>query len=74
MTLPEAIQARIDGIHMIAAVPMGEPTSLLFQGIASRPTDANVFTVETYADFPLVLDGVISAMCDGKSVTDISSI
>lgn len=67
-TIPEAIQARIDGIHMMAVtvIPQERP-SLEIKGIASDPDDANIFNVQNFQDLPTIHMPVIGAMCDGKS-------
>ena len=65
-TLPEAIKARLQGVHLIVASPEGMTKSLEFQGIASRPTEANIFSTETFNELPSMTEPLLKAMCDGK--------
>ena len=67
-TLPEAISARLEGIHMLIAAPQGMGESLEFIGIASRPVEANIFATETFAQLTSITEPLLNAMCDGKNV------
>ena len=65
-TLPEAIKARISGIHLIVASPEGRGHTLEFRGIASQPTDRNIFVVNNFDSLTSIQNAVINAGCDGK--------
>ena len=65
-TLPEAISARLEGIHMLIAAPEGVADSLEFIGIASRPVEANIFATETFSEISTITESLLNAMCDGK--------
>ena len=65
-TIPEAIKSRISGIHLIVASPEGMGKTLEFRGIASTPTDKNIFVVNNFDSLTSIKDKVISAACDGR--------
>jgi collagen type VI alpha len=67
-TIPEAIQCRIDGIHVMAVTVIPQTTpSLEIKGIASDPDDVNIFNVQNFQDLPTIHMPVVGAMCDGQS-------
>ncbi|ELT92983.1 hypothetical protein CAPTEDRAFT_220507 [Capitella teleta] len=64
-TIPEAIQCRIDGIHVMAVTVIPQATSSLeIKGIASDPDSANIFNVQNFQDLPSIHMPVVGAMCD----------
>ena len=73
-TLPEAIAARMDGIHVVVAAGEGTrafhgnmPAAprLELVGVASRPTARTVFATDSFDDLPSITQPVLRAMCDG---------
>ena len=67
-TLPEAIAARLEGVHMLIAAPEGMGESLEFTGVASRPVEANIFATETFSEINSMAEPLVKAMCDGKRI------
>ncbi len=64
-TLPQAIAARVEGIHIIS-VAVGSDLSLPeLEGIASDPNSQNLFTVESFDNLQRLIPQVIGATCDG---------
>lgn len=63
-SLPEAIAARIAGIHIMVAAPEGNVNNLEYQGIASDPDSQNIFTVGSYNNLNTIVTPVVNAMCD----------
>ena len=65
-TIPEAIKARQEGVHIIA-VSMGENKRRLeIKGIASDPDEHNIMDVKDYDNLPSVVAKMVDTMCDGK--------
>ncbi len=65
-TLPQAIAARVAGIHIIT-VAVGQSISMPeLQGLTSHPYESNMFTVGSYQDIYSLVPDVLAAMCDGK--------
>lgn len=65
MTIPEAIQSRVDGIHLIVVALETDPNDLEIKGIASDPDSSNVIAVPSYKDLPKAVDSVVKATCNG---------
>ena len=65
-TLPEAMEARLEGIHMMAVAVGTSQTSLEIKGLASDPDSVNVFRVEEFGELVNMTLPVVDAMCDGK--------
>jgi Mg-chelatase subunit ChlD len=64
-TIPEAEQARSDGIHIYAiGIGLSETTEL--DGIASKPVDENRFAVQDFSELRDLRQKVFSALCVGK--------
>ena len=70
LLLQEAINARIDGVHLLLAT-IGHGLThgrnyLNLQGIASDPIAANFFNVRSYNDVASMAPKVVAAMCNGE--------
>lgn len=63
-TIPEAIQSRIDGVHLMV-VTVTEKPNLEMKGIASDPDDTNILYVENFNQLQSISQTLIMAMCDG---------
>ncbi|XP_025106489.1 collagen alpha-3(VI) chain-like isoform X11 [Pomacea canaliculata] len=63
-TIPEAEQARDEGIH-IYAIGIGLTDTTELDGIASRPVDDNRFAVQEFSELRTLRDRVFSAFCPG---------
>ena len=67
-TLPQAVRAREDGIHL-AVVSLGQSTmvrtALEIKGIANDPDEQNVFPAPLYSELPNLVDDVVMATCAG---------
>ena len=64
-TLPEAREARISGIHIIAVAVGPNRNKLELKGIASDPDDKNIFSVDSFDNLETIQYPVISSMCNG---------
>lgn len=64
-TLPEAEFARKQGIH-IFAVGVGVRDSWELNGIASKPSDANVFQINTWGELYDISEKLIDRTCKGN--------
>ena len=67
-TLPEAIRAKLKGIHIIV-ISIGRKNSinlLEINGIASNPDSANVFFVDRYNALAGLKDQLVKSVCNGK--------
>ena len=69
-TVQEAIQARIDGTHIVV-VTVGKGLNqgrsyLNLHGIASEPVAQNFFNVPSFTMLKDLVPGVASALCNGK--------
>ena len=67
-TLPEAIESRIRGIHIIVVTVTKKP-NLEMKGIASDPDDKNILYVENFSMLPDLVEVLIGGMCDGEKYT-----
>ena len=64
-TLPQAIAARVEGVHIIT-VGVGSDLSMPeLQGMTSDPYQENLFTVESFNNLKGLVPEVIGATCDG---------
>ncbi|KAK0067182.1 collagen alpha-3(VI) chain-like isoform X4, partial [Biomphalaria pfeifferi] len=61
-TVPEAEQARAEGIH-IYAIGIGLTDTRELDGIASKPVDENMFAVQDFTELRDLRHKVISALC-----------
>ena len=66
-TIPEAEQARNDGIH-IYAIGIGLTDMTEIDGIASKPVEENRFAVQEFSELQSLRDYVFSAICPSKSI------
>ncbi len=64
-TIPQAIQARISGIH-IFAVTVQDRVGLEIKGIASNPDSYNIFNVVNFNGLPTLMERLVDGLCDGK--------
>lgn len=65
-TIPEAIQARVDGTHMIVATVENDHNNLELKGLASDPKEKNIFNVQRYSQLPTIVSTIVQATCNGK--------
>ena len=65
-TIPEAVESRIEGVHVMAVTVLPDDPSLEIKGIASDPDSYNMFNVNKFSDLGTMTDRLIDAMCDGK--------
>ena len=64
-TIPDAIDARTKGIHIIV-VAVGTSLNLLeLRGIASQPERQNVYSVDSYMDLGGLMTTMFGATCNG---------
>lgn len=63
MTVKEAIQARIEGAHIIVVTVTEKPT-LEIKGIASDPDNENILYVENFSMLPSLSNRLVQAVCD----------
>ena len=68
-TIPNAIQARVNGIHLAVATMENDPDNLELKGIASDPDEANIFNVRRYSQLTEIVDDLVGITCDGKTKT-----
>ena len=65
-TIPEAIAARVAGVHTIV-VSVGTMLNMLeLRGIASIPQEKNMYSVRSYNSLPSIVNNVVRATCDGR--------
>jgi Mg-chelatase subunit ChlD len=65
-TIPEAIEARIDGIHVIAVVVGNGHQSLEIKGIASDPDEENILNVNRFSLLNTIETRLVQAVCDDQ--------
>jgi Mg-chelatase subunit ChlD len=65
-TIPEAEQARAEGIH-IYAIGIGLTDTTELDGIASKPVDENRFSVKEFSELQDLRSKVFAALCASKS-------
>ena len=68
-TIPEALQAKIDGIQLMIVVAEADPENLMYKAIASDPDDANIFAVPRFSGLAGLVSEVSDALCDGRWIT-----
>ena len=73
-TIPEAIQARIEGIHIMAVTVMPEGPNLEIKGIASDPDEYNMFNVQNFNDLSDMVSNLVGGVCNGKSADTSKSV
>ena len=65
-TIPEAEQARADGIHMYA-IGVGLPDTTELKGVVSKPADENLFTARQFSELknlgPKIVTSLRSRTC-----------
>ena len=61
-TIPEAEEARAEGIH-IYAIGIGLTDTTELDGIASKPVDENRFSVQDFSELRTLRSQVFSALC-----------
>ena len=65
-TVPEAIQAKFEGAHIIV-ISIGIPKpNMEITGIASDPEDACILNVTSFAQLPTIKNALVQSMCDSK--------
>ena len=64
-TIPEAEQARNDGIH-IYVIGIGLTDTTEIDGIASRPIEENRFAIQEFSELRSLRDQVFAAFCPSK--------
>ena len=64
-TIPEAEQARAEGIH-IYAIGIGLSDTTELDGIASKPVDDNRFSVQEFSELRTLRDKVFASLCAGE--------
>jgi collagen type VI alpha len=64
-TIPEAEQARADGIH-IYAIGIGLTDTKELDGIANKPVEENRFAVQEFSELRDMRLKIFSALCPGK--------
>ena len=68
-TIPQAIRARISGIHMVVATMENNPKNLELKGIASDPDEKNIFNVRRYGQLSQMVNNLVGITCNGKVST-----
>ena len=69
-TIPEAEQARNDGIH-IYVIGIGLTDTTEIDGIASRPIEENRFAIQEFSELRSLRDQVFAAFCPSKIINII---
>ena len=62
-TIPEAEQARAEGIH-IYAIGIGLTDTTELDGIASKPVEKNRFAVQEFSELSTLRDEVFAGFCE----------
>ena len=65
-TLPEAIEARISGIHIIVVSINQAPPNLEIRGMASAPDSNNILSITDFSQLTTIQQTLIQATCDCK--------
>ncbi|XP_076459446.1 LOW QUALITY PROTEIN: uncharacterized protein LOC143292771 [Babylonia areolata] len=65
-TIPEAEQARAEGIH-IYAIGIGLTDTTELDGIASKPVEENRFAVQEFSELRSLRDQVFASFCTGEA-------
>jgi collagen type VI alpha len=64
LTIPDAIDARVQGIHVIV-VAVGTQLNLLeLRGMASQPNANTIITVDSIRNLPSVMNNVLDSICN----------
>ncbi len=71
-TIPEAEEARAQGIH-IYAIGIGLTETKELDGIASKPVEENTFFVQDFSELVELRDKVFSAMCKFSNLNNFWS-
>ena len=69
-TIPEAEQARAEGIH-IYAIGIGLTDTTELEGIASKPVDENLFSVKEFSELRNLRSKVFTALCASRCLNYI---
>ena len=64
-TIPQAIRARVNGIHLAVATMENDPENLELKGIATDPDERNIFNVRRYSQLDDIVDDMVGITCDG---------
>ena len=73
-TIPEAVQTRIQGIHIIVVSVGKDMNWLELEGIASEPQDRNIYNVESIRDLYQIHDAIKTSFCDGILASCLSKM
>ncbi len=63
-TIPQAIKARVDGMHIIVSTIENNVNNLEIKGMASEPNLKNIFNAQRYSDLPNLVNSITQATCD----------
>ncbi len=65
-TFPEAVAAKVNGIHMIVVSVGQQVNTLELKAIASDPDERNIFQVERISQLPDLVSRIPNALCNGE--------
>ncbi len=66
-TVPDAIQARVNNIHLMVVAVGQDINRIELEGIASDPKDENIYTVESINDLNNLERNIVYSTCDGTT-------
>ena len=65
-TVPDAIEARVSGVHIVVVAVGTSLNTLELRGIASQPTADTLLTVDRIRDLPQLTARLDRATCNGE--------
>ena len=64
-TIPQAIDARVNGIHLIVIAVGTDVNRIELDAMASEPKNANIHTLNSINDLMTIRDQIVNSICDG---------
>ncbi len=64
-SIPDAIDMRVNGAHIIVIAIGTQLNMLELKGIASQPIQRTLFTIDSIRNLPTISNNIVAATCDG---------
>ena len=65
-TIPSAVETKVGGARVVT-VAVGRNLNMMeIYGVSSLPSDANVFTTQSFYDLSDIVNSVVASTCDGE--------
>lgn len=73
-TIPQAIEARVNGVHIIVIAIGTDVNRIELEGMASEPKNANIFTLNSINSLMSIKDQIVNSICNGMYKRSIQNL